>query len=121
MATIITIAQFTATLGQRTVTTPAIPSNVTEYIIHLQQVGWPHAQDKVFDYSMEIAVDGVNFTRLCGGDVWDFSVPAKGTKPLDAFNLGVGPLPGAGLATRKLRITWDFAKSVTMSGSIEAL
>lgn len=121
MAIILTIPQVTLPVGPGSRTSPAIPAGAVEYVIHLQQVGWPHVGDKAFDFVCEVALDGVNFQPLCSGDVSDASVPSRNGSTLDSFNIAVGPIPGVGTVGRKLRFSWDFAKSLTISGTLSAV
>lgn len=121
MAVVFTLPQTNVPIGPGQIVSPAIPAGATEYVMHIQQVGWPHAGDKAFDFACDIAVDGVNFQPLSSGDVTDASVPSRNGSALDSFNIGVGPLPSVGTAGRKLRFSWNFAKALTISGTLQAI
>ena len=86
----------------------------------MKQVGWPLTGGKAFDYQMEVALDGVTFKNLCSGDVYDLPITLIDGTPTDTFNMTVGPIPGVGLTTRKLRLSWVFAKALTISGTMQA-
>lgn len=121
MAIVFTLPQTNVPIGPGQIISPAIPVDAKEYVMHIQQVGWPHAGDKAFDFACEIAVDGVNFQPLSGGDVSDAPVPSRNGSALDSFNIGVGPLPGVGTVGRKLRFEWNFAKALTIGGTLQAI
>lgn len=120
MTTLVTLPQTLVPIGPGQIVSPAIDPSVTEYIMHIQQIGWPHADDKAFDFFADIAVDGVNFEPVCSGDVYDSTVPSRNGSALDSFNISCGPLPGRGTVGRVLRFRWIMAKPLLISGTLQA-
>lgn len=118
------VAQMVAAVvskGKSNFVSADIPADASEFTATFQQIGWPYKGDLAFTYTMDLALDGVNFKEFCSGDVLDLPVPSRNGSPENSFRMSVGPLDGFGLLNRKLRISWDFAKPLQMSGKIEAI
>jgi len=122
MATVATIPQTTVAAGARTFGPASINSAVSQFLITITQVSWPHAGDQAFSYVCDVSLDG-GVTWLnpapSSGTVADAIVPARNGSTLNTFKIGCD-IPGAGNANRRIRLTTVFSKSLTISGTIAA-
>lgn len=107
-------------LGPGEVVSPVISADATTYVMHFQQVGWPHAGDKAFDYVCSIALDGQPWQPLMSGDILDLPLPARGTNPEGSGNILCRPIPGIGVEGRRFKFSWVCFKPLTISGRLIA-
>jgi hypothetical protein len=120
MAAVITIPQTTLPVGPGSVQSNNVPNDVFQYFIRLTQVAWPHAGDLAFVYQCEVSQDnGQSWSTSSAGDVYDAPIPARGTVPANEIRIAC-PIPNVGNNQRRLRFSYDFAKTLTVSGTVEA-
>jgi hypothetical protein len=120
MSVVLTIPQTTVPVGPGSATSGAIPSGVGQYVATITMVGWPNANNKAFDYSLDCSLDGGTVWQTCSsGDVFDTALKNKAGNATTSFKL-ICVLTGVGVVGRKVRLSWNFAKALTISGTVEA-
>lgn len=113
MATVLTVPQTTIPKGAGVFTSGVLAAAGAEVRMNFTQVSWPLAGDVAMTYTVDLSQDGgATWAMLCFGDVSDVANPGN------AFIFGC-PLPGAGNANRKVRVSYDFKKALTVSGSLQ--
>jgi hypothetical protein len=122
MATVVTIPQTTVPAGPLTLGPANVNSTVKQYVLTVNQIAWPNAGDLAFTYQCDVSLDsGATWINPppSAGNVYDVAVPAKFGNPANQFKI-VCDIPGVGNANRKIRFTANFAKSLTVSGTLAA-
>lgn len=115
MTVVATLPQTTINPGSGGATSGLIASDAHELRAVLAQVGWPAAHDKAIDYWLEYSNDsGATWRVLSLGDIWDYAEPGN------SITMSCG-IPNVGSATRKVRLSWTFYKTLTISGTVNAL
>lgn len=117
MSTALTIPQRTL-LGPGSVATGDIASDVKQYVLVINQVSWPHVGDTAFDIWLEYSRDGSAWQAITHDTMMDAAEPATRVVPANSY-IWVVPLPDLGQSGRRLRARWDFAKSLTITGSLQ--
>lgn len=115
MTTLITVPQTTIPAGSGSFTSApnAVPAAASKVTMSFTQVAWPNAGDKAIDYTVDLSLDGgANWQTISFGDVSDVTVAGS------AFKFGC-TLPFAGTPGRRVRISYNFAKALTVSGSLD--
>ena len=122
MAILVTIAQAALPAGTYTFSTPAaIGSALSLFTFRAQQVAWPLAGDVAATYWLDYSADnGSTWTQLSGGNVSDLAQGGTGGVPVGQFFHNAN-IPNAGSATRRLRIRITLLKTLTISGTLEAI
>jgi hypothetical protein len=122
MTVVATLPQTTVPAGPGSLTSGVLAASAAIYIAKLQQVTWPHAGDKAFDYVCDVSLDG-GATWLAqppsSGDVYDGAIPSRNGSTADQIVIAC-QLPDVGNANRKLRLSYNLAKALTVSGTLEA-
>jgi len=120
MATISTIPQMSLAAGEHDFGPFNVASNVSQYVITLNQISWPNAGDLAFDYSCDVSQDnGQTWATVSSGNVFDNAIPAKFGNPAGQFKI-VCDIPGVGNNKRDIRFASIFAKTLTISGTLAA-
>lgn len=118
--TTFTIPQTTLPAGPLVFGPVTVDNTVSQYVLTLNQIGWPFAGDLAFTYSCDVSLDG-GVTWLnpppSSGDVWDLPVPARHGQPANQFIIACSIPPGTG---RRIRFSATLSKSLTVSGSLVA-
>ena len=122
MAVIAVIPQTTIAAGPLKFGPGPVSSAASQFVITVVQVAWPNVGELAFDYVCDVSLDGgatwVN-PPPAGGNVFDTMVPARFGRPAGQFKIACS-IPGVGNANRKIRFSVVFAKSITLSGTLEA-
>jgi hypothetical protein len=112
MAVVITLPQTDVPAGPGSVASGSVPVNVVKLDAVLQQVAWPLAGDKALDYVIEQSNDGgATWLPLCFGDMTDVAAVAS------TIRFGC-TLRNVGLSGRRVRLSWNLAKALTISGTV---
>ena len=112
MTVVFTVPQTTVPTGPGSFTSNTIASGTTQLKAVLTQVGWPFVGGTAITYTLDYSNDnGTNWKVLSTGNISDTS-----------GNVTFGcSLPNSGITSRKVRLSYNFAKSLTISGTIEVL
>jgi hypothetical protein len=118
MATLFTLPQTTMTPGEHDFGPFNVAGSVNQYVITLTQVGWPGAGDTAFSYSCDVSLDnGTTWISEAANTVLDNPIPAKFGNPANTMKI-VCNIRGSG--ARRVRMLTNWAKSLTISGTIAA-
>jgi hypothetical protein len=122
MSIVFTLAQTAVPVGPRTLGPASVGAGVSQYVMTINQIAWPNAGDLAFTYSCDVSLDGgatwIN-PAPSSGDIFDSNVPARRGNPANQFKIACD-LPGVGNPNRKVRFVANFAKGLTISGTLEA-
>jgi hypothetical protein len=120
VSNIYTIPQVTLTAGvsgERV--SPPIPTAATGYKLTFQQHGWPHAGGAAVKVYLDASYDGTqSWVNLTEDTLPDEAVPAYRDIPQDAFRVTASLDPETGGVKRRLRLRWEPAKTVDVSGTV---
>jgi len=110
MTTVATLPQTTVPAGPGSLTSGLIASTAAQLSAQLVQVAWPLAGDLAIAYTLDYSNDsGATWRTISSGDISD-----------KAGNLFFGcGLYDVGSATRKVRLSYTFAKTLVVSGTVQ--
>ena len=116
MALAITLPQVLVPIGPGEVTSGLIDSTATHIVVNLQFIAWPNAKDHALDYALWYSPDsGATWRILSAGDM-DDSVGSSN------FAVTAGcSLQGVGSSTRKVKFIYNFAKALTIAGTVSVV
>lgn len=102
--------------GAGTLESNQITPGFSEVKFLLTQIAWPNVGGVGFTYSIEVSIDeGVSWRSVASGDVHDVVVPVTG---IIIFSC---TLPNSGSPLRRVRLTYNFVKSLRISGTVEVI
>jgi hypothetical protein len=111
---LVTLPETSIPAGPGAITSGAIASNLSRFVATMLQVSWPLAGDKAIDYQIEQSNDGgASWDLLSWGDMSDVA------NPLLTIRFGC-TLRDVGQSGRRVRLSWNFAKPLTISGTLDA-
>lgn len=121
LTTLLTIPQATVSAGGHTFGPSAvINSAISQFLIVLNQISWSNAGDLAITYSADYSLDGgTTWAASASGNIFDVPIPSKRGNVADQIVIAC-TIPGIGNANRKVRLVTTFAKTLTVSGSLEA-
>jgi hypothetical protein len=97
----------------------AVPTSVTKMLLRVQQINWPHTGGPAFSMKLDYTLDaGAHWTELCTNGYNDVPVPASTGHPANELWVRAN-IPGAGSSNRRVRASWTFQKTLTVSGVVE--
>lgn len=98
-----------------------LPVGVQTFLFKLQQISWPLAGGDAIQAAIEYAEDGITFVQHgLTENITDVAFLAYMAVPTGEYRWG-DDIPGVGLSTRKVRLRYNFSKSLRISGTIEVL